>query len=63
MNGRWGGYGDLTGVGGGLYSTWAHADGWYVDAAATMDWYNHKIRATMMDGTRVHVNNFLYITY
>lgn len=60
VNGRWGGYGDLTGVGGGLYSTWAHADGWYVDAAATMDWYNHKIRATMMDGTRVHDDRSSY---
>ena len=59
-NGRWGGHGDLTSMGGGLYSTWVHADGWYVDAAATMDWYNHKIRATMRDGTRVHDDRSSY---
>ena len=59
-NGRWGGHGDLTSVGGGLYSTWVHTDGWYVDAAATMDWYNHKIRATMLDGTRVHDDRSSY---
>lgn len=59
-NGRWGGHGDLTSMGGGLYSTWVHADGWYVDAAATMDWYNHKIRATMLDGTKVHDDRSSY---
>ena len=55
-----GGHGDLISMGGSLYSTWGHADGWYVDAAATMDWYNHKIRATMMDGTRVHDDRSSY---
>lgn len=59
-NGQWGGHGKLTSMGGGLYSTWAHTDGWYVDAAATMDWYNHKIRATMRDGTRVHDDRSSY---
>ena len=59
-NGQWGGHGKLASMGGGLYSTWVHADGWYVDAAATMDWYNHKIRATMRDGTRVHDDRSSY---
>ena len=60
VNGRWGGHGDLTSMGGGLYSSWAHADGWYVDAVATMDWYNHKLRASMLDGTRVHDDRSSY---
>ena len=47
-------------MGGGLYSTWVHYDGWYVDAAATMDWYNHEIRATMRDGTSVHDDRSSY---
>ncbi len=59
-NGRWGGYGDLTSVGGGLYSTWVHVDGWYLDAVATMDWYNHEIRAAMLDGTPVHDDRSSY---
>ncbi len=54
VTGRHGGYGDLSSVGGGLYATWVHADGWYVDAVATMDWYEHEIRTAMTDGTRVH---------
>lgn len=54
VTGRWGGYGDLTSVGGGLYSTWLHADGWYLDTVATLDWYEHEIRTGMTDGTRVH---------
>lgn len=60
VNGHWGGHGDLTSVGGGLYSTWAHADGWYVDAVGTMDWYNHKLRTSMLDGTRVHDDRSSY---
>lgn len=60
VNGRWGGHGDLSSLGGGLYSTWAHADGWYVDAVGTIDWYTHKIRATMLDGTRVHDDRSSY---
>ena len=54
VTGRWGGYGDLTSVGGGLYSTWLHGDGWFLDAVATMDWYEHEIRTGMSDGTRVN---------
>lgn len=60
VNGHWGGHGDLTSIGGGLYSTWAHTDGWYVDAVGTIDWYTHKIRATMLDGTRVHDDRSSY---
>ena len=60
VNGRWGGHGDLTSIGGGLYSTWTHTDGWYVDAVGTIDWYTHKIRATMLDGTRVHDDRSSY---
>lgn len=60
VDGHWGGHGDLTSVGGGLYSTWGHADGWYVDAVGTMDWYNHKIRTSMLDGTKVHDDRSSY---
>lgn len=60
VNSRWGGHGDLSSVGVGLYSTCTHTDGWYVDAVATADWYNHKIRATMLDGTRVHDDRSSY---
>ena len=59
-NGRWGGRGDLTSVGGGLYSTWVHSKGWYVDLAATMDWYDHTIQANMSDGTRVNDDRSSY---
>ena len=60
VDGHWGGHGDLTSVGGGLYSTWGHADGWYVYAVGTMDWYNHKIRTSMLDGTKVHDDRSSY---
>ena len=60
VKGGWSGYGDMSSIGGDLYSTWVHADGWYVDAVATVDWYNHKIRATMLDGTTVHDNQSTY---
>ncbi len=59
-NGRWDGYGDLTSIGGGLYSTWVHVDGWYLDAVATMDWFNHEIRTSMLDGTGVHDDRSSY---
>lgn len=54
VDSSWGGHGDLSSVGGGLYSTWVHDAGWYVDAAASIDWYEHEIRTTMLDGTRVN---------
>lgn len=60
VNGSWGGHGDLSSLGVGLYSTWAHADGWYVDAVSTIDWYNHKIRTTMLDGTPVNDDRSSY---
>ena len=58
--GLWGGYGDLASVGGGLYSTWVHVDGWYLDAVATMDWFNHEIRTSMLNGTAVHDDRSSY---
>lgn len=60
VNSRWGGHGNLSSIGGGLYSTWVHDQGWYVDAAATIDWYDHEIRATMLDGTKVHDDRSSY---
>lgn len=60
VNGHWGGTGDLSSLGVGLYSTWAHTDGWYVDAVATYDHYNHEIRTTMLDGTPVHDDRSTY---
>ncbi len=60
VNGGWGGHGDLTSLGGSLYSTWLHSDGWYVDAVATVDWYKHDIRATMLDDTPVHDDRSAY---
>lgn len=60
VNGRWGGYGDLDSTGGGLYATWLHDDGWYMDTVATVDWYNHEIRTTMQNGTRVHDDRSSY---
>ena len=60
VNGRWGGYGNLDSTGGGLYATWLHDDGWYMDTVATVDWYNHEIRTTMQDGTRVHDDRSSY---
>ena len=59
-SGRWGGYGDLSSIGGGLYSTWVHSDGWYVDAVATMDWFDHEIRAVMLNGTPVQDDRSSY---
>lgn len=55
-----GGHGDLTSMGVGLYSTWAHVDGWYADAVATVDWFNHSIHAAMRDGTRVNDDRSSY---
>ena len=52
--GRWGGNGKLDSVGGGLYATWLHVDGWYLDGVATADWYEHELRTAMTDGTRVN---------
>ena len=59
-NGRWDGRGDVTSVGGGLYSTWVHSKGWYVDLVATMDWYDHTIQANMSDGTGVNDDRSSY---
>lgn len=52
--GRWGGYGELSSLGGSLYSTWVHADGWYLDAVATADWFHHEIRSAMLNGTKMY---------
>ena len=54
VQGRWGGFGDLSSVGAGLYSTWLHVDGWYLDAVAAMDWYRHEIRTAMLNGVKVN---------
>ena len=53
VNGRWDGRGTLDSFGAGIYSTWINQNGWYADWTFTADWYDHKIRATMLDGTKV----------
>ena len=60
VNGSWGGNGDLKSAGCGLYATWLGDGGWYADAVGTIDWYNHRIRSTMLDGTRVHDDRSSY---
>lgn len=60
VNGSWGGNGDLKSAGCGLYATWLGDGGWYADAVGTIDWYNHRIRSTMLDGTRVHDDRASY---
>ena len=60
VNGYWGGYGDLDSIGGSLYATWLHDNGWYFDGVATIDWYDHEIRTAMTDGTRVHDSRSSY---
>lgn len=56
----WGGNGDLSSVGGGVYSVWVHKNGWYADAVATVDWYTHKLNTVMLDGTRVEDDRSSY---
>lgn len=60
VNGSWGGNGDLKSAGCGLYATWLGDGGWYADAVGTIDWYNHRIRSTMLDGTRVRDDRSSY---
>ena len=60
VNGSWGGNGDLKSAGCGLYATWLGDGGWYADAVETIDWYNHRIRSTMLDGTRVRDDRSSY---
>lgn len=60
VNGSWGGNGDLKSAGCGLYATWLGDGGWYADAVGTIDWYNHRIRSTMLDGTRVRDDRASY---
>ena len=60
VNGSWGGNGDLKSAGCGLYATWLGDGGWYADAVGTIDWYNHRIRSTMLDGTQVRDDRASY---
>ena len=60
VNGSWGGNGDMKSAGCGLYATWLGDGGWYADAVGTIDWYNHRIRSTMLDGTRVRDDRSSY---
>lgn len=56
----WGGNGDLSSVGGGVYSVWVHKNGWYADTVATFDWYTHKLNTAMLDGTKVEDDRSSY---
>lgn len=55
-----GGTGDLDSLGAGLYATWLHADGWYMDAVATADRYHQNLKSTMLDGTPVKDSSTTY---
>lgn len=60
VRGLWGGRGTLDSTGLAFYATQMRNDGWYFDGVLTADWYKHKIRATMTDGTAMRDERHSY---